>query len=61
MSRPVSDAQKRALAKYVKEKTHQYALRFFPADEALWEHLQKQPKKAAYIKKLIEQDMARSE
>ena len=53
----VTDAQKRADAKYKKEKTHQLAIRFFPKDERLWEHLQKQPRKAEYIKRLIERDM----
>lgn len=53
----VSEAQKRADAKYKKEKTHQLAIRFFPKDERLWEHLQKQPRKAEYIKRLIEKDM----
>ena len=54
----VSEAQKRADAKYKKEKTHQLAIRFFPKDEELWNHLQKQPRKAEYIKRLIRDDMA---
>ena len=54
----VSDAQKRADAKYKKEKTHQLAIRFFPKDEQLWQHLQSQPKKAEYIKRLISDDMS---
>lgn len=53
----VSDAQKRADAKYKRDKTHQLAIRFFPKDEALWQHVQNQPKKAEYIKRLIRQDM----
>ena len=53
----VSEAQKRADAKYKKEKTHQFAVRFFPKDEEIWRHLQKQPIKAEYIKRLIEKDM----
>ena len=57
----VSDAQKRADAKYKREKTHQLAIRFFPKDERLWEHLQKQQKKAEYIKRLIQQDMKGAE
>lgn len=55
----VSDAQKRATAKYVKERTHQFLVRFFPADEELWSHLQRQPRKAEYIKRLIREDMGR--
>ena len=53
----VSDAQKRAEAKYKKESTHPFTMRFFPADEELWQHLQKQPRKAEYVKRLIRQDM----
>ena len=54
-----TEAQKRATAKYVKERTHQFLVRFFPADEELWEHLQRQPRKAEYIKRLIREDMGR--
>lgn len=54
-----TDARRRASAKYKREKTHQLAIRFFPADEALWRHLQEQPRKAEYIKRLIREDMAR--
>ena len=53
----VSEAQKRATTKYKNEKTRKFMLRFFPADEDLWEHLQKQPTKAAYIRELIRRDM----
>lgn len=53
----VSDAQKRAVSKYKREKTHAFTLRFFPADDELWEHLQQQPRKAEYIKRLIREDM----
>ena len=54
-----SKAQRRANERYKREKTHQLAIRFFPADEALWQHLQEQPAKAAYIKRLIRDDMSR--
>ena len=53
----VSEAQKRADAKYKREKTHQLAIRFFPKDEAIWQHLQSQPVKSEYIKRLIQKDM----
>ena len=53
----VSDAQKRAVQKYNKEKTHSFTMRFFPKDEELWDHLQKQPRKAEYVKGLIREDM----
>ena len=52
----VSDAQKKAAAKYKREKTHAFTIRFFPADQELWEHLQSQPRKAEYIKRLIRND-----
>jgi hypothetical protein len=32
-------------------------MRFFPKDGELWEHLQKQPRKAEYVKRLIREDM----
>ena len=54
-----TEAQKRATAKYVKDKTRQFLVRFFPADADLWEHLQRQPRKAEYIKRLIREDMGR--
>ena len=52
-----SEAQRRANLKYRKEKTKQLAMRFYPDDMELWEHLEKQPNKAAYIKRLIRGDM----
>lgn len=54
-----SSAQRRATLKYRKEHTKQLAMRFFPDDMDLWEHLQKQDGKAAYIKRLIRDDMER--
>lgn len=56
----VSEAQKRASAKYVKEKVKQTTLAFYPAEYDLWEHLQTQPNKAGYIKGLIRADMEKS-
>lgn len=52
-----TDAQKRAAARYRREKTHSFSMRFFPADADVWEHLSKQPRKAEYIKMLIRRDM----
>lgn len=52
-----SEAQKRATEKYKREKTHSFSMRFFPADEAEWKHLCKQPRKAEYVKQLIRRDM----
>lgn len=53
----ISEAQKRASAKYVKEKVRQIAVRFYPAEAELWEHLQTQQNKAGYIKSLIRDDL----
>lgn len=38
----------------------QFAVRFYPADSDAWEHLQKQPNKAGYIKALIRADIEKS-
>ena len=56
----VSDAQKRANERYRKESVKQFAVRFYPADSDAWEHLQKQPNKAGYIKTLIRADMEKN-
>ena len=53
----VYDSTKQAIAKYRKAKTKQFALTFFPRDMELYEHLQAQPNKSAYIKALIAADM----
>ncbi|MEE8722330.1 MAG: hypothetical protein SOI38_04990 [Eggerthellaceae bacterium] len=45
-----SAAQRKATLKYRKEHMKQLAMRFYPADMDLWEHLEKQPSKAAYVK-----------
>jgi len=55
-----TEAQKRANAKYKREKTQQFAMRFFPGDAGIWEHLQKQPNRAEYIRELIRKDMLKS-
>lgn len=53
----VSDAQKRAHAKYQQEKVKKKLVRFFPKDKDLLEHLEKQPSQNAYILDLIRRDM----
>ncbi|WP_072500610.1 hypothetical protein [Olsenella phocaeensis] len=55
----VSDAQRRADAKYKRESTKTAVARFYPADADLWEWLCAQPNKAGYIKRLIREDMER--
>lgn len=54
-----TEAQKRADAKYKRERTNSFTMRFFPSDAPLWEHLQKQPRKADYVRELIRRDMNR--
>ena len=53
----VSDAQKRAAAKYKRENTKTKLLRFFPKDQDLLEWLEQQPSQNAYILNLIRRDM----
>ena len=53
-----SDAQKKAIKKY-REKLNRITIDFSPAELELWEHIQNQPKKQAYIKDLIRADMKR--
>ena len=52
-----SEAAKRADAKYKSEKTTQFTLRFYPSDEDILAHLQRQESKQGYIKSLIRADM----
>ena len=54
----VSDAQKRADAKYKRERTRLLAVRFYPKDAELWAHIEAQPSKAEYIKGLVRRDMS---
>lgn len=53
---PLTEAQKRAKAKY-RSKTTQIILEFYPQDEAILKHLQEQENKQAYIKRLIANDI----
>ena len=56
-----SESQRRASARYRKQSTHQLAMRFFPTDEELWQRLCSMPEgKAAYVRRLIREDMERS-
>lgn len=56
----VSEAQKRASAKYRKEKVRQVMTCFYPAESDLLEWIEQQPNKAGYIKGLIRRDMEAS-
>lgn len=53
----LSEAQLRAMAKYNREKTKSYTVKFFPKDMALYAYLREQPNKMGYLKELIRQDM----
>lgn len=52
-----SEAQKRARAKYNREKMAQRVVRFSPREADLLAHLDAQPNRAGYIKALIRSDM----
>ena len=53
----VTEAQKRAINKYNKEKMVNRSIRFSPNEKDLLAHLDVQPNKAGYIKRLIREDM----
>lgn len=53
----VSEARKRANAKYNREKMVQRVVRFSPNERELLAHLDAQPNKAGYLKRLIREDM----
>lgn len=53
----LTDAQKRAQAKYVRESVKQTSLRFYPSEYDLWDWLNAQENKAGYMKELIRRDM----
>jgi len=59
-SKPISEAQKRAMKEY-RKKLNRMTLEFSPAESELWEHLQNQPNKRTYIKDLIRADMTKGE
>ena len=58
MEQKTSAAQKKAVANY-RSKIKRFTTDFQPADLEIWEHLQQQPNKQAYIKSLIRADMER--
>lgn len=55
----VSEAKKRADAKYRREKMVSKVVRFSPNETDILAHLESQPNKAGYIKALIRADMER--
>ena len=52
----MTEAQKRAKAKY-KSKAKRITIDFYPTEQALLDHINKQPKKQTYIKDLVRADM----
>ena len=53
----ITDAQKRAKAKYNNEKVTKVTIEFYPTDAILLQKLQEQTSKQAYIKDLIRKDL----
>lgn len=56
----VSEAQKRANARYQRSSTTVVSVRFMPGDAELLEWLRSQPNQAGYVKRLIREDMERA-
>lgn len=54
-----TDAQKRANAKYKRDKVKQVVVAFSPVDAELYEWLGTQPSKAGTIKRLLREEMRR--
>ena len=56
-SMALTDAQRRAKAKYKSNNVKKILVEFYPSDAELYEKLQEQPNKQGYIKELIRKDM----
>lgn len=52
-----TEAQKRAKAKYARDKVKKMLLEFYPSDAELYEKVQSQENKQGYIKDLIRKDL----
>lgn len=52
----LTEAQKRAKAKY-NEKVTKVTIEFYPAEDELLQKVNEQPSKQAYIKELIRKDL----
>ena len=57
----LTEAQKRAQRKYVRESVKQMTVRFYPSESDVWEWLNAQGNKAGYIKGPIRRDMEERE
>ena len=53
----LTEAQKRAQRKYVRESVKQMTVRFYPSETDVWEWLNSQENKAGHVKALIQADM----
>ncbi|MDD6651312.1 MAG: hypothetical protein PUE49_03835 [Eggerthellales bacterium] len=53
----VSEAQKRASAKYEAQNVRRVTVKFYPSEEDLWEYLELQSNRMGYIKSLIRRDL----
>ena len=54
---PLTEAQRRAKAKYKSQNVKKILLEFYPSDIELYEKVQEQPNKQGYIKDLIRKDL----
>lgn len=54
---PLTEAQKRAKAKYKSQNVKKILLEFYPSDIELYNKVQEQPNKQGYIKELIKKDL----
>ncbi len=54
---PMTEAQRRAKAKYKAEKVKKILVEFYASDTELWDKVQEQPNKQRYIKDLIKKDL----
>lgn len=52
-----SRAQLDAIKRYKQKNRKRFCVDFYPSEHDLYEHLQSQPSKMAYIKDLIRRDM----
>lgn len=52
-----SEAQKRATAKYNKEKVKQKVVRFYPTEKELFDYISQFDNFGGYVKELISKDM----
>ena len=56
-----SDAQRKAVAKYKKEKTKNLTIRFYPTDMDVLDHIKSHEDISQYIKGLVQADMERNQ